>query len=624
MRNKWSGMAAASLLVVTLLAGPAGAAEGEWTVDGGGWGHGVGLSQYGAYGQAREGRSAEQILTFYYKGTSVSSASQILGSDHWIFRPDALWVGLREGDTRLQISAVGGPAQVCQPSDCSDPTKQFQISPGQEWIFESGSGEHQGQCRFRLPGVDNNGWGPCNADITWQDNGGGNRLVVAGTHYAHGRLRIRPAGDGKFHTILSIGLELYLRGLAEVPSSWPNAALDAQAIIGRGYAIATALARGGSDGSGRLSSCGCHIRDDTRDQAYSGWAKESEPTYGARWVAAVERTGNNGGHQVVTHPQAPNSGIISAYYSSSNGGVSENVEDVWGGPALPWLRSVEDPWSADPNINPLARWSVFLDGEVLRSRLCAAGSCWDAVTGGEVVKKPPAGRVRLFGLVGRQVVSTEVTAVWLYNVLNAYGTEPAPGGGRRAARVSPYIVDIHAPSPFRDVGNTVHFDDIVYIASIGVTKGCNPPDNNLFCPTRPVTRQQMASFLVRALDLPRTDQDFFVDDNGSVHEADINALAAAGITRGCNPPANDRFCPQESVSRAQMAAFLVRGYGYTDPGEGNLFTDDNGSVFEGDIDRLATAGVTKGCNPPANDRFCPTQPVTREQMASFLARAIRR
>src|SRR5690606_11972156 len=208
----------------------------------------------------------------------------------------------------------------------------------------------------------------------------------------------------------------------------------------------------------------------------------------------------------------------------------------------PWLRSVEDPWSADPNINPLARWSVFLDGEVLRSRLCAAGSCWDAVTGGEVVKKPPAGRVRLFGLVGRQVVSTEVTAVWLYNVLNAYGTEPAPGGGRRAARVSPYIVDIHAPSPFRDVGNTVHFDDIVYIASIGVTKGCNPPDNNLFCPTRPVTRQQMASFLVRALDLPRTDQDFFVDDNGSVHEADINALAAAGITRGCNPPANDRFC----------------------------------------------------------------------------------
>jgi len=206
----------------------------------------------------------------------------------------------------------------------------------------------------------------------------------------------------------------------------------------------------------------------------------------------------------------------------------------------------------------------------------------------------------------------------------------------RSGRVSPYIVDIHAPSPFLDVGDSVHYEDVAYIANIGVTRGCNPPDNTLFCPTQSVTRAQMASFLVRALDLPPADRDYFVDDNGSIHEDDINALAAAGVTRGCNPPKNDRFCPGQAVSRDQMrfcpgqavsrdqmAAFLVRGFGYTDPGEGNLFTDDNGSIFEGDIDRLATAGVTKGCNPPKNDRFCPTQPVTREQMASFLARAIR-
>jgi len=623
MRSKWSGMVVASLLVVSLLATPAAAAQDEWTIDGGGWGHGVGLSQYGAYGQALEGRSATQILTYYYKGTSVSSASQLLGSDHWIFRPEALWVGLSQADTSVRISAVGAPATVCHKAgNCAD-EETFTISPGENWVFEAGSGAEAGRCRFRRIGVDNQGWGPCQADITWSDNGGVNRLVVAGSHYAHGRLRFRPAGGGKFHTILSIGLEQYLRGLAEVPSSWPSAALEAQAIIGRGYAIATALARGGSDGSGRLSSCGCHIRDDARDQVYAGWSKEGEPTYGSRWVAAVERTGDSGGHQVVTHPDAPNRGIISAYYSSSNGGVSENVEDVWGGQALPWLRSVEDPWSANPNINPLARWSVFLDGEVLRSQLCKSGSCWDAVTGGEVVKKPPAGRIRLYGLSGRKVVSTEVTAVWLYNVLNAHGTEPAPNGGRRAARVSPYIVDIHAPSPFLDVGDSVHYEDVAYIANIGVTRGCNPPDNTLFCPTQSVTRAQMASFLVRALDLPPADRDYFVDDNGSIHEDDINALAAAGVTRGCNPPKNDRFCPGQAVSRDQMAAFLVRGFGYTDPGEGNLFTDDNGSIFEGDIDRLATAGVTKGCNPPKNDRFCPTQPVTREQMASFLARAIR-
>ena len=71
-----------------------------------------------------------------------------------------------------------------------------------------------------------------------------------------------------------------------------------------------------------------------------------------------------------------------------------------------------------------------------------------------------------------------------------------------------------------------------------------------------------------------------------------------------------------------MAAFLVRALGYTDPGDGDLFIDDDESIFEADIDRLATAGVTKGCNPPVNDRFCPKGYVTRGQMAAFLHRAL--
>ena len=71
-----------------------------------------------------------------------------------------------------------------------------------------------------------------------------------------------------------------------------------------------------------------------------------------------------------------------------------------------------------------------------------------------------------------------------------------------------------------------------------------------------------------------------------------------------------------------MAAFLVRALGYTDSGGGNLFIDDNTSIFEDDIDRLAAAGVTKGCNPPANTKFCPYGYVTRGQMAAFLHRAL--
>ena len=172
---------------------------------------------------------------------------------------------------------------------------------------------------------------------------------------------------------------------------------------------------------------------------------------------------------------------------------------------------------------------------------------------------------------------------------------------------------------FIDDDGSVHEADIEAMYGAGITKGCNPPWNDEFCPTRPVTRGEMAAFLVRALDLP-AGPDMFEDDALSVFQSDINALAAAGITRGCNPPANDRFCPSRSVTRGEMAAFLVRAYAYPVP-EGDRFIDDDGSVFERDIEALAEAGVTRGCNPPDNDRYCPTEAVTRQQMASFLARA---
>jgi hypothetical protein len=104
--------------------------------------------------------------------------------------------------------------------------------------------------------------------------------------------------------------------------------------------------------------------------------------------------------------------------------------------------------------------------------------------------------------------------------------------------------------------------------------------------------------------------------------ADVEWLAGEGITLGCNPPLNDRYCPDDAVTRGQMAAFLVRALGYVDDGGGDRFSDDDDSIFEADIDRLATAGVTYGCNPPTNTMFCPTQPVTRAQMAAFLHRAL--
>ncbi len=200
------------------------------------------------------------------------------------------------------------------------------------------------------------------------------------------------------------------------------------------------------------------------------------------------------------------------------------------------------------------------------------------------------------------------------------------GRGGSAASTSglfPLLLNLCDESgTFADDDASVFQWDIEWMASEGITKGCNPPTNDLFCPDSTVTRGQMAAFLVRALGLTNQLVNPFTDDDGHVFEADIEKLAAAGITKGCNPPTNDRFCPDGKVTREQMAAFLVRALGYTDDGGGDLFVDDDLSIFEADIDRLATAGVTKGCNPPTNDRFCPTGYVTRGQMAAFLHRAL--
>ncbi len=135
-------------------------------------------------------------------------------------------------------------------------------------------------------------------------------------------------------------------------------------------------------------------------------------------------------------------------------------------------------------------------------------------------------------------------------------------------------------------------------------------------------RQSLRPTTSLGLGLPAAPNDFFTDDTQSVFQDDINRIAEAGITKGCNPPANDMFCPEGLVTRGQMAAFLVRALDLTDPGAGDLFTDDDGLIFEGDIDRLGTARITNGCNPPVNDMFCPSDVLTRDQMATFLYRAL--
>jgi hypothetical protein len=166
--------------------------------------------------------------------------------------------------------------------------------------------------------------------------------------------------------------------------------------------------------------------------------------------------------------------------------------------------------------------------------------------------------------------------------------------------------------PFIDTSDHPFEVDIEWLRQQEITNGCG---GDRFCPDAAVSRDQMASFLARAFALPASASDAFSDDTGSPHEGDINRLAASGITLGCAP---GRFCPTGLVTRQQMASFLARAIGLP-AATIDYFKDDDASPHQGDINRLATARVTLGC---ADLHFCPEASVTRGQMAAFLHRAL--
>jgi hypothetical protein len=175
---------------------------------------------------------------------------------------------------------------------------------------------------------------------------------------------------------------------------------------------------------------------------------------------------------------------------------------------------------------------------------------------------------------------------------------------------------------FGDVPATHTFsEDIAWLHRSGITRGCS---GDRFCPDQSVTRGQMAAFLRRALgpDLDMTrPSPAFTDVGGSPFAADIDWLYRTGVASGCD---TDRFCPDDLLTREQMAAFLHRALDSRVPALGPepAFTDTDDSVFVTDIEWLARAGVTRGCNPPENSSFCPTETLTRAQMAAFLRRAL--
>lgn len=302
-----------------------------------GWGHGIGLSQYGALGLAQRGWSASRILRWYYSGAKV------------VKRPPPkpnVRVGLLQNRKRISFTVASGSAEIRLQSGAviesvgKGATRSITVTPAQTYVVKKGNGQQVGGA-----------WG-----------GPGDAIEIVpskvvylkewGHRAGRGRVSFPIAGASNGHLIAILGAEEYLYGLGEVPSSWPKATLQAQAIAGRTYLYRTVAA-------GR-SGCACDILGDTRDQAYVGWDKEAG-TDGGRWVKAVNATPR----RVAVY----DGNLITTYYSSSSGGYTENIENVWTAAApAPYLRGRCDPGDHVAS-NPNRFWSVAFSGGGLAAKL---------------------------------------------------------------------------------------------------------------------------------------------------------------------------------------------------------------------------------------------------------------
>jgi stage II sporulation protein D len=289
-----------------LVGAPAAPAATRLVVKGAGFGHGVGMSQYGAYGYALKGTGYKDILAHYYTGTRLGTLTGDAG----------VTVLLRSSKS----AAFTGASRIGERA--LDPAKTYSvIESGGTVVLRSPEGRKL--VAFGGPVRISNGEQPVKL------LGKGPNAVRDGRF--RGALEFRPAG-GSLLVINALGLENYVRGVVagESPAGWPADALRAQAVAARTYALATSKA-----GNGFQQYA------DTRSQVYDGVAGETPTTDAA--VAATSR-------EVVTFLGKP----IVAYFFSTSGGETENVENGFPGAApQPYLKGVKDPYD---DASPKHRW----------------------------------------------------------------------------------------------------------------------------------------------------------------------------------------------------------------------------------------------------------------------------
>jgi len=313
-------------------------------ISGSGYGHGVGMSQIGARGQAIEGKSAVEILNYYYPGTTVSPHP-----DNELIR-----VNLANLTTSVIIKAVGAVGTITlfrgdlAAGEDSDPlgTYQGDLTASFTNLANSVIPSLSSPTAKFAPVSPNKAW-----TLRWDSATTTIALTNQGEtkQYKYGQIVIKSVSNPvSSYLAVTNTLRLhdeYLWGIGEVPSSWPPAALEAQAIAARTYAL-TKLSR-------VRTECDCQIYSTTVDQNFVGYSKEIERIYGIKWKEAVNRTFVDANLVlVITFESKP----INAFYSSSSGGSTQDVRDVWGS-SIAYLQGVPDPWSLDMKINP--RYAIW-------------------------------------------------------------------------------------------------------------------------------------------------------------------------------------------------------------------------------------------------------------------------
>jgi len=298
---------AAFVCAASVAVSPAAAQSVTFTFFGRGDGHGVGMSQYGAEGAARAGWSAPRILAWFYRGTTIAHITS--GN-----------VRVDLADYAVQFGVgVQGSGQLL---DVATGVRKALI-PGVDYIVRPSAG-----------GVEVSGSGGAVIDraargVQILPTGAG--LVAFNGRPYRGSLAVAASG-GTIRAVNLVALELYLRGVvpSEMPSSWAPAALQAQAIAARSYAVRA-----------RNPSAPYDLYADTRSQAYGGVRAEA-PTSTA---AVAESAG-----EVVAY----NGSVVQAYFAASDGGYTESVQNVWGGSPAPYLTGVPDPFDT---ISPTHLWA---------------------------------------------------------------------------------------------------------------------------------------------------------------------------------------------------------------------------------------------------------------------------